>query len=281
MNLLYKAEKIVFAMQHYKNWVQVIRSTATKQGARRVILKNGIQLEAGEALNFLVHQIFSRRVYDPGHLAIGGNDVVVDIGANYGVFTVFAASQTHNTVYAYEPSPTNFAFLERNIRLNGLNNIVAYQAAVSTTIGSTQLFFDPANDQGHLLSDFLLPDKLENSRTSTPHQFAQFVPDSSRVEKYVAVEVPTTTLQEVMDRHNIEQIDFLKMDCEGAEGAILYTTPREYLQRVRKIAMEFHDFLSSFTHEDIQKRLEETGFITELKWEKASPLGYLYAWRER
>ncbi len=280
MNILYKAEKIVFAMQHYKNWAEVIRTSVTKQGVRRVILKNGIQLEAGEALNFLVHQIFSRRVYNPGNLAIGENDIVVDIGANYGVFTVFAASLTRNTVYAFEPSSTNFAFLERNIRLNGLNNIVAYKAAISATVGSTQLFFDPANDQGHLLSDFLIADKLENCRASTPDQFAQFVPDTRRVENYVAVDVSTTTLQEIMDRHNIEQIDFLKMDCEGAEGAILFATPKEYLQRVRKIAMEFHDFLSSFTHEDIQKRLEETGFITELKWEKASPLGYLYAWKE-
>jgi FkbM family methyltransferase len=258
----------------------VITSTATKQGRRKVILRNGIQLEAGEALNFLVHQIFARRVYNPSNLSIGRNDIVVDIGANYGVFTVFAATLTQSTVYAFEPSPTNFEFLEQNIRLNELNNVVAYKAAISDTVGSTQLFFDPTNDQGHLLVDFLIADKLENYRSSTADQFAQFVPDARRVEKYVTVEVSTTTLQEIMDRHKLERIDFLKLDCEGAEGAIVHATPREYLQRVRKIAMEFHDFLSQFTHEDIQKLLEEVGFITELKWEKGAPLGYLYAWRE-
>ncbi len=89
-----------------------------------------------------------------------------------------------------------------------------------------------------------------------------------------------TTLQEFMDSNHIQKIDFLKLDCEGAEGAILFSTPDEYLRRIRKITMEFHDHLSQFIHDDIQKRLEEVGFTTKLKWDGTSALGYLYGWRE-
>jgi Ni,Fe-hydrogenase I small subunit len=93
------------------------------------------------------------------------------------------------------------------------------------------------------------------------------------------VEVPTTTLQEIMDSNNLERIDFLKLECEGAESSILHSTPGDYLKRVKKIAMEFHDHLSALNHQDIQKLLEEVGFTTRLKWDGKSPLGYMYAWR--
>jgi len=60
----------------------------------------------------------------------------------------------------------------------------------------------------------------------------------------------------------------------------LQSTPRPYLKRVRKIAMEFHNQLSNFDNNDIQKMLEEADFTTALKWDsKSSSEGFLYAWR--
>jgi hypothetical protein len=83
-----------------------------------------------------------------------------------------------------------------------------------------------------------------------------------------------------MDRHQIKHIDFLKLDCEGAEEAILLSTPKAYLQRVRKIAMEFHDQLTRLKHDELRKLLQEAGFSTSLKWVQGDPLGFLYGWRE-
>lgn len=82
-----------------------------------------------------------------------------------------------------------------------------------------------------------------------------------------------------MDSNHIEQIDFLKMDCEGSEGSILQSVPKEYLKKVNKITMEFHDHLSRLDHNDLQKLLEEAGFNTKLKWDNKSSCGYLYGWR--
>jgi hypothetical protein len=64
------------------------------------------------------------------------------------------------------------------------------------------------------------------------------------------------------------------------KGVILHSTPKAYLKRIRKIAMEFHDHLSQWHHSDVQALLEEAGFTIRLKWDKKSPLGYIYGWRD-
>lgn len=87
------------------------------------------------------------------------------------------------------------------------------------------------------------------------------------------------TLQSFIDTHKIEQIDFLKLDCEGAEGLILHSTPLHYLKKIRKLAMEFHDHISQFSHQDLENLLQTVGFTTKLRWDGKSPLGYIYGWR--
>lgn len=157
------------------------------------------------------------------------------------------------SMYAFEPFPRNVEFLDRNIRTNGVHNVTTHCVAVSDKIGSAKLFLSRISG-GHLLFDHNIKGKLE---------------------KYV--KVPTITLQRMMDDNCLEQIDFLKLDCEGSEGSILMSTPRDYLQRVRKIAMEFHDNASQLKHDEIQKLLKEIGFVTKLNWNGKSPFGYLYA----
>src|SRR5438105_15962753 len=116
---------------------------ANKQQPEKVILKNGLTSEAEVGLRFLVREIFFERVYTSSYLPIEDNDIVVDIGANNGVFTLFAASLTRNRVYAFEPSPRNLEVLKHNIAVNGLEHVTAHGYAVSDTIGSAKLFLNP------------------------------------------------------------------------------------------------------------------------------------------
>lgn len=179
----------------------------------------------------------------------------MDIGANIGVFTLFAAYNKQNTVHSFEPFPGNFEFLNRNIHTNGLHNITTHCVAVGDKVGFEKLFISDISG-GHLLFDRNINGKLE---------------------KYI--EVPTITLQSIMDDNNLEQIDFLKLDCEGSEGLILMSTPTDYLKRIRNIAMEFHDNVSTLKHDDIQRLLKEAGFVTRLNWDGNSPFGYIYGIR--
>ena len=275
MGIGYALGNVVLAARAYKNWAEVIANTTKKREPDKVILKNGLTIQAELGLRFLVREIFFERVYNPSHMPIEDNDIVVDIGANNGVFTLYAASKSRNVVHAFEPSPRNLEVLKRNIVANKLHNVTAHGCAVSNKAGVAKFFLNLADGQQNLLSDHILPDKIEQYKTHTDLNYLLSGTDKAET----CIEVPTTTLQEIMDDNNLKQIDFLKLDCEGAEGTILQSTPEDYLQRVRKIAMEFHDHLSEVNHDQLQKLLESAGFTTRLKWDTKSPLGYMYAWK--
>lgn len=252
-----KAKNTANVIRRYANWINIGTHVLKRKNISTVILRNGIRIDAPEnnILLSTVDEIFFMNVYNPTYLPIGADDVVVDIGANVGVFTLFAAGKTQNTIYAYEPSPINFKFLNRNIRTNRLPNVITYDSAVCDKSGSAELFFSEI-DAGHMLFN-------HNS--------------SDEVGKHI--KVPAITLQRIMEDNNLKQIDFLKMDCEGSEGSILSSTPTEYLKQIKKIAIEFHDNVSELKHEDIQRLFEKIEFTTKLEWDGKSPFGYIYAKR--
>lgn len=275
MGIGYAIGNVVLATRAYENWAEVVTTIVKKQEPAKIILKSGLKIEAEVGLRYIVREIFFRRVYNPAYLPIGKNDIVVDIGANCGVFTLFAASITRNSVYAFEPSSRNLEVLRRNIAVNGLHHVTAYGCAVSDKVGLAKLFLHPSIGGLNLLSDHIIPDKIEQYKARTELNY--LISDHDKTGTYT--EVPTTTLQEIMDSNNLERIDFLKLDCEGAESSILQSTSDKYLKRVRKIALEFHDHLSELNHNDIQSILKRSGFTTKLNWDRKSPLGYMYAWR--
>ena len=72
---------------------------------------------------------------------LSAGDVVIDVGAHVGFFTLIAASiaGSEGEVHAFEPVPSNFAALEQNARLNGFGNVVLNRAAVGAEEGEVTL----------------------------------------------------------------------------------------------------------------------------------------------
>lgn len=67
-------------------------------------------------------------------------DLFVDIGANIGVYSLYAAMRRGARVFAFEPGAQNFAALNRNIHLNGANDkVLAFPIAASDSAGATVL----------------------------------------------------------------------------------------------------------------------------------------------
>jgi len=77
--------------------------------------------------------------------------------------------------------------------------------------------------------------------------------DKSRVER-----VPCIGFTELLDK--VPRVDFLKVDCEGAEFDFIPDAPSATLRKVRKIAMEYHDVRPDLTHKDLVRKLEAEGF---------------------
>jgi len=165
-----------------ENWFETALPIATHKMPTRVILRNGIRFESESIFWADIYVIFSQRIYTPDYLPIEKDDVVVDIGANIGVFAVYAACKTRNTVYAYEPFPDNYDALEQNVRINALSNVKAYRLAVSDKTG-VERFFNSGTSQHHHL------EKVTSGVTNT------------------YMEVPSITLRDIMDDNHLAQID--------------------------------------------------------------------------
>ena len=164
---------------------------------------------------------------------VARDSVVVDVGANIGAFAL-TASYRAKVVYALEPEQSNYDLLVRNIELNGANNVCPYRVALSNRNGTGLI-------------------TREGMASSLYFQSA-----STKTE-----EVPTCTLQEFLTQHQIDQVDYLKMDCEGAEWDIILSTPPEVLTRIRHIEMEFHNIGAETHPAQLQAHLAKAGLASE------------------
>lgn len=172
-----------------------------------------IEVQGKRCIQFL-NSIFFNQIYG----APAQQKTLVDIGANKGLFSVFFGSQLKNfRMYSFEPHPHTFELLQKNIKHNHLEkNIKTFQKCVSGEPVASQTFFV--------------------ARES--FDYSMF--NEYGTEEEVTVE--NITLQEIMDQNDLEEIDLLKLNCEGAEYEILMKTPLEYLDRIAEIRMEYHNF---------------------------------------
>ena len=69
-------------------------------------------------------------------------DVILDLGANMGFFTLLAARLTghQGRVYSFEPNPTNYGLLLKNLEINGYSNVTVIQKAISNHTGTEKLY---------------------------------------------------------------------------------------------------------------------------------------------
>lgn len=181
---------------------------------------------------------------------------VLDIGANVGFFSLFASHKFPNVhVFAIEPMPGNFDWLTKHQSLNPQLNWTCFQKAVGGTEGTAQLSYQSTNGLTTNAS-FDLNQELDSQ----------------------SVTVDVTTLSRLIDDMDVDSVDLLKMDCEGAEFDILYETPASYLNRINNITMEVHYRDDEPANvQSVAAFLQQHGFETDFVGDR--PLALLSAWR--
>jgi FkbM family methyltransferase len=184
------------------------------------------------------YEVWGLEEYKDKQFIIDSADVVIDIGAHIGSFSVWAARQASNgRVYAFEPNDENHAFLVENKKLNNLTNLETFNLAVSDKDGEASFF-----NSDHL---------------SMSHSFFETGAENTTT-------VRTVSLAGILEANHIERVNYLKIDAEGAEYLIVLNTPPEVLSKVDKIFIEFHDYLDHGHHyKDIENYLSANGFQVE------------------
>ncbi|MDX2099030.1 MAG: FkbM family methyltransferase [Leptolyngbyaceae cyanobacterium bins.59] len=122
---------------------------------------------------------------------------ILDIGANIGC-TALLFGKLAQEVYAFEPSPTTFSFLEKNITSSGLTNIFPKNIGLGTEPGEYPLTLAPSNRAVAFVSN--------QTQAGTGHI----------VEKIII-----RPLDEVVQSLHLTKVDFIKIDVEGFEGQVL------------------------------------------------------------
>ncbi len=158
---------------------------------------------------FTCCEVVVDRAYErvPGFAAEVG-DVVLDVGANIGIFGIRQARRGAQ-VLAFEPNPDAYSRLVWNVKANGLGGRVT---TLPYALGDTQ-------GRASLLRSY-----------ST--LVTQVIPDPTG-------DIEVRTLDDVVGQFGLERVHILKLDVEGSEAAVL-RGGRNSLSRVGRVVMEYH-----------------------------------------
>lgn len=163
-------------------------------------IKLWVDLEDGLGWYFFVY-----RNYEPYETSLIQQVVrpgmtILDVGAHVGYYTLLLALSVGETgkVIAFEPEPSNFELLRRNVLLNRLSNVICEQAAVLDHEGRTTLYLSSINKGDHRVFDARDDDRFNSGRPRS------------------MVLVQTIMIDKYLRDHRIKA-DLVKMDIQGAE----------------------------------------------------------------
>ena len=135
-------------------------------------------------------------------------DTVIDIGAHMGRYTITSSKYVgpNGKVIAVEAHPYNFKMLERNISLNRLANVTAIRCALYSKREKVKLYL-PDEKQGYTMHHSVMSNYLITKY-------------NEKIEQYY-IEVQAYALDELLSNTGVNQVNWIKIDVEGAEYEVL------------------------------------------------------------
>lgn len=148
-------------------------------------------------------------------------DVVIDVGANIGEYTLIAAKLVgaRGEVIAIEPHPESYSLLRKNIEINRLDNVVALQVALS--------------DKDHQEIKLIEPEVM-----GVRYPVWASIMNTEKVGRYFFVK--TVTLDTLVNKLRLKRVNLLKIDVEGAEVLVLRGAVNTLKRLKPKICIETH-----------------------------------------
>lgn len=179
-------------------------------------ITNILNLSEPTFINY--NEFFCKKIYDK---FLKGNEynIVVDVGANVGLWSEYIVNVSKvNHVYMVEPNKNALDIINKSFF--NVNKFTIKPQAISNTNGMLKFF---VNDENSTVSSM-----MEVHRNS----------GGGFLDKEYMVQ--SVTINNFIHENNIDKIDLLKIDIEGAEYALINSMTDEDFKKIENILLEYH-----------------------------------------
>lgn len=220
---------------------------------RRFTLPNGMEIayQSRAEVEFFYKDIFEKQIYLKHQVTLSDGDCVFDVGANIGLFTLFAHQKCRGVkVYAFEPAPPLFEILRHNVSRYGVDARL-FNCGLSSEAKTTAFTFYP-NSSG--MSSFYADRREEKEalRAIMENQLRQGMAGMSRVMRHAdelleerlkseTYDCRLRTVAEVMREEQLEHIDLMKIDVQKSEWDVVSGIGDEDWPKIKQMVVEVHD----------------------------------------
>jgi FkbM family methyltransferase len=156
--------------------------------------------------DFIIMAIHEDEIIE--HFSPEDGDIVIDVGAHMGRYTIISSKRVgvNGKVVAIEAHPDNFEILNRNIKLNKLTNVMTLNYAAYSKQTKLKLYL-PDEELGY------------TGHHTTMFNFVSTRHNVKAEEKFI--EVNANTLDYILQQNGIREVNWIKIDVEGAEFEVL------------------------------------------------------------
>ncbi len=232
-------------LKGFRNGLQMSLAFRTGSPCAKAVLWDGTRLVHPPDRAGLVEtiiEVWMMRGYTRDDWAVpfytpADGDVVLDVGANVGLFSIWLARRNPGLrVVALEPFRENFQCLQANLRSARACGVEAHRAAIGGRDGVGSMVARGDRSLDHMLA----PDPAAGAED----------------------DIPVLRLSSVLDLAKSERIALLKMDVEGSEHDAFASADEATLSRCDRIAVEYHDGIRPGTLAMLQEKLKATHALT-------------------
>jgi FkbM family methyltransferase len=222
----------------FRNGRTMVECMRASRPCDEVVLWDGTRIahpqNRGGLLEAVV-ELWLERVYTAAFYRPADGEVIVDAGANVGLFAIQIARQNRRArVFALEPFDENFKYLESNVARACPGSVTCCEVALGAAFSKGEMQAVGSRSLDHVL----------------------------RTDANAANGIPVIPLAGLLDLTRSDEIDFLKVDIEGSEHDVFAAASPDILGRFKRIAMEYHDQIVPGTLALLQRVLGPTHEIT-------------------
>ena len=192
---------------------------------------------------YLRWETFKRGQYSHAGFELQVDDTVIDIGANIGMFALWAEPQIpRGRLICIEPNPYALECRRMNIHQNDLRNVTIIPAAAGGENGTMELV---SHHGWEAMAHSAALDAPWLFNTSTMGRIARCLMQRSlrhahptmATKRFVVQLMP---LSRILEEHDVATINFLKIDCEGSEYEVLRSLDAANWARIERVVIEYH-----------------------------------------